>query len=63
VTQFVEADELLPEYIEKPYFVVPEKDSVEAYPFHTRLVNLTAALTSWKISHRHRKSFQADRIG
>ena len=31
VTQFVEASELLPEYIEKPYFVVPEKDSVEAF--------------------------------
>lgn len=31
VSQFVEINELLPEYIEKPYFVVPEKDSVEAF--------------------------------
>jgi hypothetical protein len=30
VTQFVDANELSPEYVEKPYFVVPEPDSVEA---------------------------------
>jgi DNA end-binding protein Ku len=27
VTEFVNADELLPEYIEKPYFVMQENDS------------------------------------
>lgn len=31
VTQFVNLNELSPEYIEKPYFLVPEDDSVEAF--------------------------------
>jgi DNA end-binding protein Ku len=31
VTQFVNLNELNPEFVEKPYFVVPENDSVEAF--------------------------------
>jgi DNA end-binding protein Ku len=31
VTQFVNLNELNPEFVEKPYFVVPEIDSVEAF--------------------------------
>jgi DNA end-binding protein Ku len=31
VTQFVDLNELSPEYVEKPYFVVPENDSQEAF--------------------------------
>jgi DNA end-binding protein Ku len=31
VTQFVDLNDLSPEYVEKPYFVVPENDSQEAF--------------------------------
>ena len=51
VTQFVEANELLPEYIEKPYFVVvPEKDSVEAFTVIRKALQKTGRVAIGKVS-------------
>jgi hypothetical protein len=49
VTQFVEANELLPEYIEKPYFVVPEKDSVEAFTVIRKALQKTGSVAIGKV--------------
>ena len=55
VTQFVEANELLPEYIEKPYFVVPEKDSVEAFTVIRKALQKTGRVAIGKVSFSGRE--------
>jgi DNA end-binding protein Ku len=61
VTQFVEADELLPEYIEKPYFVVPEKDSVEAFTVIRKALQKTGRVAIGKVSFAGRENVIAVR--
>jgi len=41
VTQFVSLSELNPEYVEKPYFLVPEADSTEAFAVVRRALQKT----------------------
>jgi DNA end-binding protein Ku len=41
VTQFIDLNELSPEYVEKPYFVVPENDSQEAFAVVRRALQKT----------------------
>ncbi|WP_345945121.1 Ku protein [Granulicella sp. dw_53] len=50
VTQFVDANELSPEYVEKPYFVVPEPDSVEAFAVARKALMKTGKVAIGKIS-------------
>jgi DNA end-binding protein Ku len=61
VTQFVEASELLPEYIEKPYFVVPEKDSVEAFTVIRKALQKTGRVAIGKVSFSGRENIVAVR--
>jgi DNA end-binding protein Ku len=61
VTQFVEANELLPEYIEKPYFVVPEKDSVEAFTVIRKALQKTGRVAIGKVSFAGRENIVAVR--
>jgi DNA end-binding protein Ku len=61
VTQFVEADELLPEYIEKPYFVVPDKDSVEAFTVIRKALQKTGKVAIGKVSFSGRENVLAIR--
>jgi DNA end-binding protein Ku len=61
VTQFVGADELLPEYIEKPYFVVPEKDSVEAFTVIRKALQKSGKVAIGKVSFLGRESVVAIR--
>jgi DNA end-binding protein Ku len=60
-TQFVEANELLPEYIEKPYFVVPEKDSVEAFTVIRKALLKTGRVAIGKVSFSGRENIVAVR--
>jgi DNA end-binding protein Ku len=51
ITQFVGLDELEPEYLEKPYFVVPENDSqAEAYAVVRRALQKTKKAALGKIA-------------
>jgi DNA end-binding protein Ku len=50
VTQFVDANELSPEYVEKPYFVVPEPDSVEAFAVVRKALMKTGKVAIGKIA-------------
>jgi len=61
VTQFVQADELLPEYIEKPYFVVPEQDSVEAFTVIRKALQKTGSVAIGKVSFAGRENIIAIR--
>jgi DNA end-binding protein Ku len=61
VTQFVGADELLPEYIEKPYYVVPEKDSVEAFTVIRKGLQKTGRVAIGKVSFSGRENVVAIR--
>jgi DNA end-binding protein Ku len=61
VTQFVKTHELLPEYIEKPYFVVSEKDSVEAFTVIRRALQKTGRVAIGKVSFSGRENIVAVR--
>jgi DNA end-binding protein Ku len=61
VTQFVGADELLPEYIEKPYFAVPEKYSVEAFTVIRKALQKTGRVAIGKVSFAGRENVVAIR--
>jgi DNA end-binding protein Ku len=61
VTQFVDASELLPEFIEKPYFVVPEKDSVEAFTVIRKALQKTGKIAIGKVSFAGRENVVAIR--
>src|SRR5260370_29171742 len=60
VSQFVELDELLPEYIEKPYFVVPENDSqAEAFAVIRMALQKTGKVAIGKVSFSGRENIVA----
>jgi DNA end-binding protein Ku len=62
VSQFVELDELLPEYIEKPYFVVPENDSqAEAFAVIRKALQKTGKVAIGKVSFSGRENIVAVR--
>ena len=62
VSQFVEMDELLPEYIEKPYFVVPENDSqAEAFAVIRKALQKTGKVAIGKVSFAGRENVIAVR--
>lgn len=61
VSQFIHADELLPEYIEKPYFVVPDKDSVEAFAVIRKALQKTGRVAIGKVSFSGRENVIAVR--
>jgi DNA end-binding protein Ku len=62
VSQFVEMDELLPEYIEKPYFVVPENDSqAEAFAVIRKALQKTGKVAIGKVSFSGRENVIAVR--
>jgi DNA end-binding protein Ku len=55
VTQFVDANELSPEYVEKPYFVVPEPDSLEAFAVVRKALMKTGKVAIGKIAFSGRE--------
>jgi DNA end-binding protein Ku len=55
VTQFVNLNELNPEYVEKPYFVVPENDSVEAFAVVRKALQKTGKVAIGKIAFSGRE--------
>jgi DNA end-binding protein Ku len=60
VSQFVEMDELLPEYIEKPYFVVPENDSqAEAFAVIRKALQKSGKIAIGKVSFTGRENIIA----
>jgi DNA end-binding protein Ku len=62
VSQFVVLEELLPEYIEKPYFVVPENDSqAEAFAVIRKALQKTGKVAIGKVSFSGRESIVAIR--
>src|ERR1700730_703456 len=62
VSQFVELDELLPEYIEKPYFVVPETDSqAEAFAVIREALQKSGKVAIGKVSFAGREHIVAIR--
>jgi DNA end-binding protein Ku len=62
VNQFVELDELLPEFIEKPYFVVPENDSqVEAFAVIRKALQKSGKIAIGKVSFAGRENIVAIR--
>jgi DNA end-binding protein Ku len=62
VNQFVELDELLPEFIEKPYFVVPENDSqAEAFAVIRKALQKTGKIAIGKVSFSGRENIIAIR--
>ena len=62
VSQFVEMSELLPEYIEKPYFVVPENDSqAEAFAVIRKALQKTGKTAIGKVSFAGRENIIAVR--
>ncbi len=62
VSQFVEMDELLPEYIEKPYFVVPENDSqAEAFTVIRKALQKSGKVAIGKVSFSGRENVIAVR--
>jgi len=62
VNQFVTLDELLPEYIEKPYFVVPENDSqAEAFAVIRKALLESRKVAIGKVSFAGRENIVAIR--
>jgi DNA end-binding protein Ku len=62
ISQFVEVDELLPEYIEKPYFVVPENDSqAEAFAVIRKALQKSGKVAIGKVSFSGRENIIAVR--
>src|SRR3984893_9711241 len=62
VNQFVGLDELLPEYIEKPYFVVPENDSqAEAFDVIRKALQESGKVAIGKVSFAGREHIVAIR--
>jgi DNA end-binding protein Ku len=62
VNQFVTIDELLPEYIEKPYFVVPENDSqAEAFAVIRKALQESRKVAIGKVSFAGRENIIAIR--
>jgi DNA end-binding protein Ku len=62
VNQFVNFDELLPEYIEKPYFVVPENDSqAEAFAVIRKALQKSGKIAIGKVSFAGRENIVAIR--
>jgi DNA end-binding protein Ku len=62
VNQFVGLDELLPEYIEKPYFVVPENDSqAEAFAVIRKALQESGKVAIGKVSFAGREHIVAIR--
>jgi DNA end-binding protein Ku len=62
ISQFVEIDELLPEYIEKPYFVVPENDSqTEAFAVIRKALQKSGKVAIGKVSFAGRENIVAIR--
>jgi DNA end-binding protein Ku len=55
VTQFVDLNELSPEFVEKPYFVVPEDDSVEAFAVVRKALQNTGKVAIGKIAFSGRE--------
>jgi DNA end-binding protein Ku len=55
VTQFIELNELSPEFVEKPYFVVPEDDSVEAFAVVRKALQNTGKVAIGKIAFSGRE--------
>jgi len=55
VTQFVNLNELNPEFVEKPYFVVPETDSVEAFAVVRKALQKTGKVAIGKIAFSGRE--------
>jgi DNA end-binding protein Ku len=55
VTQFVNLAELNPEFVEKPYFVVPENDSVEAFAVVRKALQKTGKVAIGKIAFSGRE--------
>jgi DNA end-binding protein Ku len=62
INQFIELDELLPEYIEKPYFVVPENDSqAEAFAVIRKALQKSGKVAIGKVSFSGRENIVAIR--
>ncbi|HXC96486.1 MAG TPA: Ku protein [Edaphobacter sp.] len=62
VSQFVTVDELRPEYIEKPYFVVPENDSqAEAFAVIRKALQESGKVAIGKVSFAGRENIVAIR--
>jgi DNA end-binding protein Ku len=62
VSQFVTMDELRPEYVEKPYFVVPESDSqAEAFAVVRKALQKTGKIAIGKVSFAGRENIIAIR--
>ena len=62
VNQFIGLDELLPEYIEKPYFVVPENDSqAEAFAVIRKALQKSGKVAIGKVSFSGRENIVAIR--
>src|SRR5580692_12012558 len=62
VNQFVTIDELRPEYIEKPYFVVPENDSqAEAFAVIRKALEKSGKIAIGKVSFAGRENIIAIR--
>jgi DNA end-binding protein Ku len=62
VSQFVTMDELRPEYVEKPYFVVPENDSqAEAFAVVRRALQKSGKVAIGKVSFAGRENIIAIR--
>lgn len=62
VSQFVTIDELRPEYIEKPYFIVPENDSqTEAFAVIRRALQQSGKVAIGKVSFAGRENVVAIR--
>ena len=60
VSQFVTMDELRPEYIEKPYFVVPENDSqAEAFAVIRKALQKSGKVAIGKVSFAGRENILA----
>jgi DNA end-binding protein Ku len=60
VTQFVDVDEIDPEYFEKPYFVVPENDvQADAYAVIRKALQVTRKLAIGKIAFGGREHLVA----
>jgi DNA end-binding protein Ku len=55
VSQFVNLNELNPECVEKPYFVVPENDSVEAFAVVRKALQKTGKVAIGKIAFSGRE--------
>lgn len=61
VSQFVDTAELLPEYIEKPYYVTSEKDSLEAFATIRKALQETGKVAIGKVLFSGRENIVAIR--